>query len=419
MKKIILHLVKCLILSGIIGVFIAGYQFLAHEVLHLSEILLHKNELSMILTIIISFVVCVILIFVNKKFKGGLGSGVPQLEAYHAGWYKLSALPMLILIPINSLFAFFSAFLLGSEGPSISIGSSSAILVNKIVKNEDDKEVVACAGSAAFCCAFASPLAGLMHLIEENKTYLKSPLFLIKGIGIIVLSFFVSYLIYPHELLPFFECSQLPWYYYFYLILLIALSIGVGKLYSYMIVFIKKLSSKFNFIEYLTPVLLIIFMLLRVYFPHLSGSGSMMFELSIIDLGITILCFSLLFRILGTALSVSSHTSGGIVLPMLAVGALAGYLVVTFGGLFDVKILEYAPIFVICGMMIVFTVVTKCPLTAFVLGLKCLDISVIFLPLLISIFIAYVIVEKILKSKSVYHELEKLIPGYKEDKVLN
>ena len=411
MKKILLYSLKCFILSLVIGVLIAGFQFIAHEVIHLSEILLNKNDTSMIITILTALVICIGLIFVNKKIKGGLGSGVPQLEAYHSGWYKLSALPMLILIPINSFFAFFAAFLLGSEGPSIAIGGSSAAIINNISK-EEDKELVASGGSAAFCCAFASPLAGITHLIEENKKYMKSPLFLLKGSVIIVLSFLISYLIYPHELLPFYECNKLPIIYYLYFILLIALSIAVGKLYSLMIIVVKKLSLKSNFMQYLTPLLLVVFMLLKVYCPYLSGNGSLMFNLSIIDLGILMLGVTLIFRIFGTALSVSSHTSGGVVLPMLAVGALSGYIVVSLISLIDKNILEYMPIFVVCGMMIVFTVVTKCPLTAFVLGLKCMDISIIIFPLIISILISYIIIEKLLKNDTLYHSLEKLIPGY-------
>lgn len=412
MKKFIFYSLKCLILSIIVGVFIAGYQFIAHEVIHLSETLLNKNYISMVVTIAISFIICIILIFVNKKFKGGLGSGVPQFEAYHAGWYKIRGLVMLILIPINSLFAFFTSFLLGSEGPSISIGSSSAVIINDVTK-EEDKEVVACGGSAAFGCAFASPLAGFTHLIEENKNYIKSPLFILKGMIIIILSFFISYFIYPHNLLPYFESSKMPSIYYLYLILLIIVAIIVGKGYSFMIVAIKKMSLKSNFMQYLTPILLVIFMLLKVFYPYLSGNGSAMFDLSIIDLGIFLLIISLLFRIFGTALSVSSHTSGGVVLPMLAVGALAGYIVVALVSLFDKNILEYMPIFVVCGMMIVYTVVTKCPITSLVLGFKCMDLSIIFFPLVISILITYII-EKLLKSETLYHSLEKLIPGYNE-----
>lgn len=411
--KIVLCIFKCLFLSILIGTLIAGYQYLAHEVIHLSETLLQKDIPTMIITILITVGLCVALIKLNKKFKGGLGSGIPQLEAYHAGWFKLNALPMFIMIPINSLFAFFGAFLLGSEGPSISIGSSSAKLVNDITKDED-KEIVAGAGSAAFCCAFASPLAGIAHLIEENHKYLKDPFFYIKSISIIIFSFIVSYLIYPHNLLPYFESSMLPIKYYLYFFLLVLVAFIVGRLYTYSIVLIKKLSNKANFMEYTTPVLLVIFMFLRAYIPYLSGSGSAMFDLKIIDLGLVMLVISLLIRIVGTAFSVSSHTSGGIVLPMLAVGALTGYLTVSLCSVFDEGILAYTSIFVVCGMMIVFAVVTKCSLTAFVLGLKCMDISVIILPLIISLLIVYLVMKKIIKFDTIYHQLEKLLPGFNE-----
>ena len=61
--------------------------------------------------------------------------------------------------------------------------------------------------------------------------------------------------------------------------------------------------------------------------------------------------------------------------------------------------------------MLVFAVVTKAPITAIVLGLKCAPINAIALPLIIVIAASYSVVY-LFKWDNVYHELEKRINGY-------
>ena len=208
MKKVLYKILKLTILALLVGVFIAGYQFVGHEVISFSKYLLNERNLIWISTIACSILLLVGLMFVNKKYPGYYGSGVPQIEAYHRGWYDINPYKNLLFITINSLFAFFGGFLLGSEGPSVTIGSSIGMIGNKAFKDEN-KNDVALFGSAGFACAFSSPLAGLCHLLEENK-HLISWKFILKGIYVIALSFIISYLIYPHSLLPKFEFGFMP-----------------------------------------------------------------------------------------------------------------------------------------------------------------------------------------------------------------
>ena len=409
MKKVLYKILKLTILALLVGVFIAGYQFVGHEVISFSKYLLNERNLIWISTIACSILLLVGLMFVNKKYPGYYGSGVPQIEAYHRGWYDINPYKNLLFITINSLFAFFGGFLLGSEGPSVTIGSSIGMIGNKAFKDEN-KNDVALFGSAGFACAFSSPLAGLCHLLEENK-HLISWKFILKGIYVIALSFIISYLIYPHSLLPKFEFGFMPFKFYFILIFVVGLCVGVSKLYMYLIIKVKDLTKGKQIMFYLTPVVLVGFMILRRFFPVLIGNGLDSLNIEVLDYSLLIILGIFLFRLIFTSISISSNLSGGLVLPTLAIGSLVAILSVKGISLLFPEINEYIGLFIICGMLVVLAVVTNAPITAFVLGLKCAPFKVVALPLFICLTIC-MIPFYVFKWSNIYHQLEKRIPGY-------
>lgn len=409
MKKILIAFLKLTLLGLIVGLFIAGYQFIGHEVISLSKFLLKSENLIWISTIACSVILLTGIMFINKKFKGYYGSGIPQIEAYHRGWYSFSPYKMLVLMTLNSLFAFFGGFLLGSEGPSISIGSSLGMISNDIFK-DNNKEDIAIAGSTGFACAFSSPLAGLCHLIEENKSIISFK-FIIKGIWVIAIGFFISYLVYPHSLLPYFELNVLPLKYYLILLLMVIVLIVVAKVFLFLIIKVKDFSKQKQFMFYFTPLLLVLFMILRRFYPVLIGNGMDSLNPNIIDYSLLMIFSILVFRLIFTSFSMSSNISGGAVLPTLAVGSLTAILFIKGTSYIVPDITEYIGLFIIIGMLVTFAVVTNAPITALVLGLKCTAFKVIALPLLISLIIS-TIPFYVFKWENLYHQLEKRIPGY-------
>ena len=412
MKRVFLSFFKLTLLGLIVGLFIAGYQFVGHEVISLSKFLLNNENLIWISTIFISVILLIGLMLVNKKISGYYGSGIPQIEAYHQGWYNFNPYKMLILMTVNSIFAFFGGFLLGSEGPSVSIGASIGMIGNDIFK-DDSKEDVAITASTGFACAFSSPLAGLCHLIEENKKILSFKLIL-KGIWVISVGFFIGYLAYPHSLLPYFELTILPFKYYIILLIMVIICVIISKVFLKLIMKVKDFTKSKQFMFYFTPMLLILFMLLRRFFPLLVGSGLDSIDINILDYSLLIIFSILLFRLIFTSLSMSSNISGGAVLPTLAIGSLTAILFIKAVSHFIPEITNYVGLFLIVGMLVTFAVVTNAPITAFVLGLKCASFKVIALPLFISLAISTLLFY-VFKWENLYHQLEKRIPGYIHD----
>ena len=85
-------------------------------------------------------------------------------------------------------------------------------------------------------------------------------------------------------------------------------------------------------------LLMILFMLLRRFYPILVGNGTLSLELGVLDYSLIVILLILLFRLIFTAISVSSNVSGGVVLPMLAVGALSAFVLVKMYSLLDFEI---------------------------------------------------------------------------------
>ena len=409
MKRFMILFIKLTLLGLLVGLFIAGYQFIAHEVIHYSNVLLKSEILIWVFTIISSFVLLIVLMVINKKNKGYYGGGIPQIEAYHRGWYEFSPYKMLVFMTINSLFGFFGGFLLGSEGPSISIGSSLSMILNRIFKLED-KDDVAIGGSAGFACAFSSPLAGLCHMIEENKHIISFKL-IIKGIYVIGISFIISYLLYPHSLLPYLEIEMLPIKYIWLIILLSVICLIISKLFIASTIKLKDMTKGTKIMMYLTPILLVLFMMLRRYEGILIGNGIDSLDVNVIDYSLAIILCIFIFRFIGTVFSLNSNMSGGLVLPTLAIGSLTGIILVKVLSYFIPEITNYTYIFIICGMLMSFSVVTNAPITALVLGLKCAPIKVIVLPLFLGLAIC-TIPFYVFKWENIYHKLEKRLPGY-------
>lgn len=413
MKNFFYFIAKIIILSCLIGIFVSGFQFVSDKIINFSKYVVNNNTLFIIFIFII-FLIGIGLLFYNHKFKSYTGSGIPQFEAYYEGEYEIQPFKMLINITINSLLAFFSGFLLGGEGPSITIASSLGLITNKITKTKDNS-LVAIGGSAGFACAFLSPLAGIMHLIEENKKILNLK-FIIVGSIMIIIASTVSFFIFSHSLLPHLESEFLPFKYYYILLLVGVLGYFVGRLYVFCITKCKDLVGENRIWNLLLPLILVCFFVLKKYNLFLVGSGSDILHNNFVNIGIIYCLGLMIYRIIGTAISANQKISGGLVLPMLTVGYLLGYLIIAIFQKIDIEIVQYKNIIIVVAMLTVFAAVCITPLTAIALSFKIINFKVIIFPILISLIIMMILV-KIFKSNSIYYELKERLVRKKEQEV--
>ena len=177
----------------------------------------------------------------------------------------------------------------------------------------------------------------------------------------------------------------------------------------------KKLFVKYSFLDYLTPIIAVVLMILRRYFDSYQASGAGLFTESLIDLSIVMLLAITIWRIFAGGLSLACKVSGGLTIPTLAYGFLVGGLLVSIIANLDKGIIEYRGIFMILTMVIVFAAVCDTPLAGLFIGLSMGSPAALALPLTIAC-VAYMVLNSfVLRWKSIYKDLEKTLVGYKEE----
>jgi H+/Cl- antiporter ClcA len=141
---------------------------------------------------------------------------------------------------------------------------------------------------------------------------------------------------------------------------------------------------------YLTPILALGFFLLKKYYPLLSGNGDMAIDLSILDKGLFLILLIMIIRFIFMILSENANVSGGTVLPLIALGAILGEIIVSIISKNDPSILKYENTFKAIGMFCCLGCAANIPITSYVLAIETLHTYQILLSLGIAlIFIVF------------------------------
>ena len=97
------------------------------------------------------------------------GSGIPHVEAVLSGELPQAPYRLIPVKFVGGVLAIGSGLALGREGPSVQMGASTAHLIGKVFRrNEDDCKVLLAAGAGAgLATAFNAPIAGAVFVLEE------------------------------------------------------------------------------------------------------------------------------------------------------------------------------------------------------------------------------------------------------------
>ena len=277
----------------------------------------------------------------------------------------------------NSFASTFVGFPLGSEGPSVVIGGKIGKAYSDLFKREDDSEDIGIASGAGFGCAFLSPLAGLVYSFEESMHRVSWKL-IIKGVIVSLSSFGVTFLINHHHLLeietvvPTYGINNVAF------IFVAVLSLVVGLCFKHFIVFLKDKFNQFDnikVVKYRGYLLFALMFILNVFLYSYMGAGSNIISSLSEWNNIALVIGILVFRFVLTSLSGAGKVTGGLVVPIMCLGALVGRIAVLLCGSmfeFDMECSEFVMLF---SMVTTFTVITKAPMTSIVLVLSALVYS--------------------------------------------
>jgi len=379
-------------LTGImIGFVVTLFIYLASKIISFSNYLINYNNFIFAIVLATVFIIAIFTTYTNYKYKGYIGNGISILSMDYYGNNDFNQYRLLFFTIINSYLAFFFGFTLGTEAPSVTIGASVAKIGNKAL-NKYDRDIVMAGGSSGFAAAFIAPIAGFIHLLEVHRHRIRKA-FIIKGIVMISMSYISSYilqrLIWNRELFYSMDIILIPFNLFYAVILVSILSFGIGELFSFVHGMAQRLRGG-RLMLYLTPILALGFFLLKKYYPLLSGNGDMAIDLSILDKGLFLMLLIMIIRFIFMILSENANVSGGTVLPLIALGAILGEIIVSIISKNDPSILKYENTFKAIGMFCCLGCAANIPITSYVLAIETLHTYQILLSLGIAlIFIVF------------------------------
>jgi H+/Cl- antiporter ClcA len=346
--------------------------------------------------------------FWAKKFPMIRGSGIPQIKGALNRLCSLNWAPELPLKFITGVLGLGLGLSLGREGPSIQIGAYVGKGVLSVFRRpyRERKYLITAASAAGVAAAFNAPLAGVIFALEELQSGF-SPAILACSMGAAMAADAVAgYFFGMRPIFDFRHIEALPLGTFHWVVLLGVLCGLLGDLFKRSLYFFQDFYAKLRVPFTARPVLpLLVSVPLGLYLFDVTGGGHGLIEsLSQPSRPLELLLILLAGKMIFTALCYGSGTSGGIFLPLLACGALAGSalgLVLFQAG----YISGGQPLnFMILGMAAFFTGAVSAPVTGIVLILE-MSGSFNHLSSLVLICLSAFVTSLVLNSRPVYEAL--------------
>lgn len=348
----------------------------------------------------------VIAVLVQKAEPLSSGDGTSTANGILRGILTFRWLRVLITGIFNSYLTFFAGLPLGSEGPSVLVGTSIGAGTGALFKKSHAGlyRYTQTAGAAGgFAAALFAPLTGLMFAIEGVHKKFSSLILLSAATGILSavgVSAGLSYLMFGNAtrlyLFAPVTAAVLPLkYIYLPLIIgIIAAVIGVAFLLAlkYVSKAFVKLNKKVPQLV-VVPLVLVLIGLVGVFVPSSVGTGHH-FLVDILSNGIALplLFVALALRLVTITASNSAKVMGGMFIPVVVLGGIFGGIVgkiAIYAGMDE----GYIAALVIIAIAAFMTAVMRTPVTAVVFAAEALGGVFNAGYILLAVLVAYALTE--------------------------
>lgn len=426
-NKHLSHQQFLMILSAIIG-FTAGLgAVVIKNLTHFTQRLLEGNLIAnyhhafyFIFPLIgLSLSLFVVKVILRKKIGHGIPSTLYAISRRKGIMRSFQMYASLITAPLTVGFG----GSVGLEGPTVATGASLGSNISRFFKmNQSSRTLlIGCAAAGAMSSIFKAPIAAIIFAIEVfslDLTLISMVPLLIASVSAILTSyfFFGSDIILPFELQDNFTISEVPFY-----IILGVLAAGCSMYFTHIYFKIadafKKIDSLFfrlllgglglGFLIYLIPPLYgegynVINNLLAEDYIQALGTNFFNEYLDNIWIVIILLAGLVIFKIIATSLTFGAGGIGGIFAPVLFMGSAMGHcfaLLVNNLGILRNPISVSS--FTMVGMAGLMAGVLHAPLTAIFLIAELTGGYELFVPLMITAAISFMITNQF-QPHSVY-----------------
>lgn len=377
--------------------------------------------------------------FLQKWASETKGGGIPRAEGVLRGILTFRWLRTAIAVVINSWISFFAGLPLGSEGPSVLLGTAIGGGTSKLPLSHDswNRYIMTGGACAGFAVATAAPVTGILFGLEETHKRF-TPMIFLMCMSSVVFGVTASNLwglalgIKPAPLFDVgaymgaFEMKDI-WVPLLLGVVVAAVAIGynlfvffMGKLYDGKL---KKIPqwTKLIAVFVLTAVIGVISIGKFNGTDALYGGGGLISKLAAnspagnVLFPFYVILVLLVIRFFTIAFSTSSGATGGVFIPMLSIGALLGALCAELFCVMGMDSKLYGTV-VILSMSAFMGAATRAPLTALVFTVECTwNFSNLFY-VSITVFVSYLLCE-IFKVEPLYDVLlERMVEAQNKGK---
>lgn len=454
MKNIVLPVIAYGGIAGIIsGILVGFFNYFARYLIQWSETI-YKGVLEHLWAIPLFFAGLIGLAFLmallHKYIPNVRGSGIPNVEGSVRGYLSYRSGRTLLGTFIGSFMSYIAGLPLGSEGPSVQIGAMGSQGITQLLKAKLTwrRYVMAGGAGAGIAVAFNAPLTGIIFAMEECQKRL-SPITLLCGssavifgtatfrtLGMIIkdLKWSSTTMLFNIEgLMPLGNLNELSEWGEFAgvmgMLALMGIILGVlAVVFNVLLVRSQKFTDKYVKQFPYWARLVIAFVMTGVFgliftkffedgFAFVNTGGhSMIDELCHNGLKYSVLLLLLIIfvRMILMLLCFNAGATGGLFIPMLAMGALSGAVL---GKMFIAMGMneEYFPALVLIAMTTFFGASVRAPITAIVLIVELSGYDSDFLPTGIAIFTAFLVAELMGNTPLYDSLLERLREQNNED----
>lgn len=407
-----------LLTGGVVSLFRLFIESLLHFWQHLYHMVPTHLWLIAVIILVNGLLAFIIGIIVRTE-PNIMGSGIPQVEGQLAGDLTMNWWRILWKKWVTGILGIGSGLFLGREGPSIQLGAALGQgVAERVNPTESSRRLfIACGSAAGLSAAFNAPIAGTLFVLEEVYHNFSPLVWMTSLAGAIGANFISSNFFGLIPVLHIHYQASFPLYLYGHLVLL-GIVLGVlGFIYQKTVLFMPRVYAVVapklpRHFHGLIPLLLVI--PIGIFLPQTLGGGNQLI-LSVNNLPSVIWILFALFalRFIFSMVSYGSGLPGGIFLPILTLGALIGVVYGTLMAQLGLMPKIYIMNCVIFAMAGYFAGIGKAPFTAIILITEMVGNLGHLMPLAITSFVAYVVVD-VLGGAPIYESLlERLNLGKK------
>lgn len=379
-REYLAHVMPCfgfgIFCGTVVGAVIFFFKLLAEKLEEVSEHIYHMAKEDTIVTILLFaglIAAATIMYFLHKRAPEVKGGGIPRSEGILRGVLSFKWIRTLFGTIFGSMMSFFCGVPLGSEGPSVLVGTTLGHLCRKTSKKKGawDRYVMTGGAAAGFAVATGSPFTAVLFALEEIHKRFTPMLVLVSSTAVLAATlvnnllcnlFHINPILFDLGIVEKLDLSHIG--YLLILAVIVSLSVGIFDIAVAKFGHLMKKIGKF-FPNY--AKLLLVFILTGVigliFTEGLYSGRGIILDIVNGEKAISFLALMLLLRVGMMLLTTSSGVTGGIFIPTLAIGALIGALsanLLVYIGMPE----EYFGTIVLLGMCAFMGGTMRAPLTA-------------------------------------------------------